>query len=235
VTGPATIGGWRISSPWLSELYWAFGNFIGFPIYTPSASPATAAFVPPTMQVTKEGKVTFTGRLSAWWDDLTKGSPIIGMIVEGGVGSIPVVGTVIGIYEAYEVVSDANSSGKDRVIAIVGVIPGGKLVKILARVGGDEIAAVVAKVEHKQVTFGNAWEDAMQMAIRLQNTFGAARYDDASPLETLWRPAAPRSEIEQLQTLLLKAQLGVPTEILLAEAGYTDIPVQQAEIVPDDA
>jgi hypothetical protein len=67
------------------------------------------------------------------------------MIVEGGVGSIPVVGTVIGIYEAYEVVSDANSSGKDRVIAIVGVIPGGKLVKILARVGGDEIAAVVAK------------------------------------------------------------------------------------------
>jgi hypothetical protein len=96
-------------------------------------------------------------------------------------------------------------------------------------------AGLVAKVEHKQVTFGNAWEDAMQMAIRLQNTFGAARYDDTSPLETLWRPAAPRSEVEQLQTLLLKAQLGVPAEILLAEAGYTDIPVQQAEIVPDDA
>jgi hypothetical protein len=109
--------------------------------------------------VTKEGKVTFTGRLGAWWDDLTKGSPIIGMIVEGGIGSIPVVGTVIGIYEAYEVVSDANSSGKDRVIAIVGVIPGGKLVKILARVGGDKIAAVVAKGKRDKAPHGNTVDD----------------------------------------------------------------------------
>jgi hypothetical protein len=85
-------------------------------------------------------------------------------------------------------------------------------------------AGLVAKVEHKQVTFGNAWEDAMRMAIRLQNTFGAARYDDALPLETLWKPAAPRSEHDQLETLLLKAQLGVPAAILLAEAGYSDLP-----------
>ena len=86
-------------------------------------------------------------------------------------------------------------------------------------------AGLVAKVEHKQVSFGNAWEDAMRMAIRVQNSFGAARYDDRSPLETLWRPAAPRSERDQLEVLLLKAQLGVPADILLAEAGYTDVPV----------
>jgi len=81
-------------------------------------------------------------------------------------------------------------------------------------------AGLIAKVEHKQVTFGNAWEDAMRLARRLQNTFGVTRMDENAALETLWSPAAPRSELEQLQMLLLKAQLGVPVETLLAEAGY---------------
>lgn len=81
-------------------------------------------------------------------------------------------------------------------------------------------AGLIAKVERKQVIFGNAWEDAMALALRLQNCFGALPYDEAGPLETLWSPAAPRSEGEHLQMLLLKAQLGVPLPALLAEAGY---------------
>lgn len=81
-------------------------------------------------------------------------------------------------------------------------------------------AGLIAKVEHKQVTFGNAWEDAMRMTLRLQNSFGALKVDETTPLSTLWSPAAPRSEMEHLQMLLLKAQLGVPVEMLLAEAGY---------------
>lgn len=84
-------------------------------------------------------------------------------------------------------------------------------------------AGLIAKVEHKQVTFGNAWEDAMRLAIRLQNTFGAARYPADLPLSTLWSPAATRSERDHLETLLLKAQLGVPAETLLAEAGYGEM------------
>ncbi len=81
-------------------------------------------------------------------------------------------------------------------------------------------AGLIAKVEHKQVTLGNAWEDALRLALRLQNVFGAVRVNEQTALETLWSPAAPRSEHEQLQMLLLKAQLGVPVDILLAEAGY---------------
>jgi hypothetical protein len=81
-------------------------------------------------------------------------------------------------------------------------------------------AGLISKVEDRQITFGDAWEDALRLAIRLQNTFGAARYDELTPVEILWQPAAPRSELEHLQTLLLKAQLGVPMTILLAEAGY---------------
>lgn len=81
-------------------------------------------------------------------------------------------------------------------------------------------AGLIAKVEHKQLAFGNAWEDAMRLALRLENRFGLQRPDAQSSLETLWRPAAPRSEAEHLQSLLLKAQLGVPLPLLLAEAGY---------------
>lgn len=81
-------------------------------------------------------------------------------------------------------------------------------------------AGLIAKVEHKQLTFGNAWEDAMRLALRLQNAFGAVKVEENSLLSTLWTPAAPRSELEQLQLLLLKAQLGVPMARLLAEAGY---------------
>jgi hypothetical protein len=82
-------------------------------------------------------------------------------------------------------------------------------------------AGLISKVEDRQITFGDAWEDALRLAVRLQNTFGAARYDDLAQIEILWYPAAPRSELEHLQTLLLKAQLGVPLNILLAEAGYS--------------
>jgi hypothetical protein len=82
-------------------------------------------------------------------------------------------------------------------------------------------AGLISKVERKQVVFGNAWEDAMRLALRLQQTFGAVPGPDSNtPLSTLWSPAAPRSELAHLQALLLKAQLGVPSATLLAEAGY---------------
>jgi len=91
-------------------------------------------------------------------------------------------------------------------------------------------AGLIAKVEHKQVTLGNAWEDAMQYAIRLQNTFGSRMYTPPATLSTLWTPAAPRSEQDHLQLLLLKAQLGVPVDVLLAEAGYA---ATEQSTIPD--
>lgn len=83
-------------------------------------------------------------------------------------------------------------------------------------------AGLIAKVEHKQILFGDAWEDALRLALRLQNAFGVVRLDEGTAIETLWSPAATRSESEHLQMLLLKAQLGVPLETLLIEAGYSE-------------
>lgn len=80
---------------------------------------------------------------------------------------------------------------------------------------------LIAKVEHKQITFGAAWAEAMRYAMRLQDTFGALQIKP-NAVETLWRPAAPRSERDQIETLLLKAQLGIDPKLLRAEAGYPD-------------
>jgi hypothetical protein len=81
-------------------------------------------------------------------------------------------------------------------------------------------AGLIAKVEHKQVSLGNAWEDAMRLASRLEAVFGRRQRGTDGALSTLWRPVATRSEEEHLRLLLLKAQLGVPAEVLLKEAGY---------------
>ena len=49
-----------------------------------------------------------------------------------GISYIPVVGPVVGIYEAYGTLSDPNSSTSDRVFAIVGILPTGDIFRILA-------------------------------------------------------------------------------------------------------
>lgn len=73
----------------------------------------------------------------------------------------------------------------------------------------------LSKVRDRQVSFGNAWEDAMRLALRI-----AGRADVR--LHAQWRDPAPRSEKEHAETLLLKQQIGVPDRQLQREAGYSD-------------
>jgi hypothetical protein len=56
--GPATIGGGRIWSPWPADVYFT-GVFRSWPWYTPSASPPSAPYESPAMQVPREGRATF--------------------------------------------------------------------------------------------------------------------------------------------------------------------------------
>ena len=53
-------------------------------------------------------------------------------VADIGVSYIPVVGTVVGVYEAYGTLSDPNSSTSDRVFAVISILPTGKVVRILA-------------------------------------------------------------------------------------------------------
>jgi len=53
-------------------------------------------------------------------------------VADIGVSYIPVVGTVVGVYEAYGTLSDPNSSTSDRVFAVISVLPTGKIIRVLA-------------------------------------------------------------------------------------------------------
>lgn len=71
----------------------------------------------------------------------------------------------------------------------------------------------LAKVRDRQAAFGEVWADVMAFAVRIETR---RRVE----LRTVWEDAAPLTEKEKLANLLMKRQLGIPNERLLAEAGY---------------
>lgn len=74
----------------------------------------------------------------------------------------------------------------------------------------------LSKVKDRMSAFGNAWEDVMTFACKI------AGVEDAS-FSTQWKDPAPKSELEHMNALALKAEkLGIPQEQLWKEAGYTD-------------
>lgn len=79
---------------------------------------------------------------------------------------------------------------------------------------------LLIKVRSRQTRYGNAWEDAMQLARRLANTFGAAALPPDTPIEALWAPASRRPDPQQLTEWRTKAALGVPQAQLWREMGY---------------
>jgi len=81
---------------------------------------------------------------------------------------------------------------------------------------------MVAKVEARQITFGNAWEDCLDIARRLANTFGNAGLDEEPAIESQWNPAAVRDETAELERIAIKREkLQVPLFQVWAEAGYS--------------
>lgn len=77
-------------------------------------------------------------------------------------------------------------------------------------------APFVSKIEDRQTTYGNVWEDAMSLALR------QAGVADPGQLETVWKSAAPLSEEDEWDLALQKSAVGVPLEQILREAGYSD-------------
>ncbi len=57
----------------------------------------------------------------------------LAVAIDVAVGTIPGVGTLIGVYDAYGVLTDADSTTGDRVYAVISILPGGKIAKVLAR------------------------------------------------------------------------------------------------------
>jgi len=84
----------------------------------------------------------------------------------------------------------------------------------------QEEVGLVARALDRQVSFGNAWEDCMSLAIRLHNTFGEGGLDEEQQISTQWADPQTRNEKEHLEMLEIKSRLGVPRETLWAEMEY---------------
>lgn len=86
----------------------------------------------------------------------------------------------------------------------------------------QEEAGLISRALNRQVTFGNAWEDVLQMAKRLHVAFGdAPKVDLDALISTVWKDPLTRSDKTHLETLKLKKELGVPEEELWVEMGYS--------------
>jgi len=90
-------------------------------------------------------------------------------------------------------------------------------------------AGLVSRAKDRQVAFGNAWEDALIMARRVHSAFGGGPMPDQQAIGTQWADPETRNEREHLESLRLKAELGVDAETLLGEMGYNAD--QRAEIM----
>jgi hypothetical protein len=80
---------------------------------------------------------------------------------------------------------------------------------------------LIKKVQNRQTAFGNIWENAMALALKMDGLPGDTR------LSAQWEGAAPEDVTETLQNLILKQQLGAPAEKLLEEAGYGAAEVEE--------
>lgn len=66
-------------------------------------------------------------------------------------------------------------------------------------------AGLVAKARDRSVTFGNAWEDACRLAIRLHNTFGTGEaLPDTVMISAEWAPFETRSALGDEQVIALR-------------------------------
>jgi hypothetical protein len=81
-------------------------------------------------------------------------------------------------------------------------------------------APLVAKIENRQGELGNGWEACMNIARRLENTFGSGGLDEEVELYTGWKPAATRDEDAEIARAQKKQALGVPFVELMTELGY---------------
>ncbi len=72
----------------------------------------------------------------------------------------------------------------------------------------------LAKVRDRQEAFGQVWADVMQTALKMSGIGAGAR------LLTQWEDAAPISDRERLENIVLKQQIGISVKQALAEAGY---------------
>lgn len=84
----------------------------------------------------------------------------------------------------------------------------------------QEEQPLVSKARTLQTSFGAVWAGAMAFARRLHNTYGEGGLDEGQDIEAIWADPQTRNEKAHLESLKIKADLGVPWERIMVECGY---------------
>ena len=109
---------------------------------------------------------------------------------------------------------------------VVGGAPSGEALKTAE-------AGLVQKAKQRMVNFGNAWEDAVVMALKIQAAFGqgVGNIDEIRP-EVTWDDPETRNEQAHIETLKAKVELGIPKHQIWRELGYSQ---SEIDLMDDDA
>jgi hypothetical protein len=90
---------------------------------------------------------------------------------------------------------------------------------------------LMAKVRSREVIFGDAWEDVLAVARRIQNKFGAGGLDESVQIYAQWADAQTRTATENQAEWAAKKAMGIPRRQLWAEMGYSQDKI--AEMMAD--
>lgn len=78
----------------------------------------------------------------------------------------------------------------------------------------ENIEPLLTKVGQRAGEIGNAWEDALRIARRLENTFGRGGLDEGVEIFTQWSPFQARDETAELQRAQIMQALGMPIALI---------------------
>ena len=109
---------------------------------------------------------------------------------------------------------------------VVGGAPSGEALKTAE-------SGLVQKAKQRMVNFGNAWEDAVVMALKIQAAFGqgVGNIEEIQP-EVTWDDPETRNEQAHMETLKAKVELGVPKHQIWREMGYSQCDI---DLMDEDA
>jgi len=110
---------------------------------------------------------------------------------------------------------------------IMGGAPSGEALKTAE-------SGLVNKAKQRMVNFGNAWEDCMTLALKIQTAYGSAVSGlavkpEELEVEATWDDSETRNEQSHMEALKSKAELGVSKHQIWRELGYDQEQIEQMD------
>ena len=106
---------------------------------------------------------------------------------------------------------------------IIGGIPSGEALKTAE-------SGLVNKAKQRMVNFGNSWEDALMLAMRIQGVFGTALPEiEEGSIQTTWDDTETRNEQAHMESLKAKMEVGITKHQIWREMGYTQEQIDQMD------